>query len=164
MKTAFIVAVLCTLVSSRLLAYTTVTISTAAPAGFEEEFLAATTSQFLGKVVKNPLASHTYSLILYGENPAYNPPPTNADLLNALVTTSTSTYLYGFAAGMVYQNDTAINYTASMYQLCPSATNFTLVQTSTETFDRWSCMDSLNTLLDEFYEIELSTPTVLPGF
>ena len=63
-------------------AYTQVQISTGAPTGIEENFIAATTAQFTGKVIKNPLAAHTYSLILYGLNPSYQapePPPTNLE-------------------------------------------------------------------------------------
>src|SRR5882724_8046489 len=41
-------------------AYTTVTISTAAPVGLEKKFIAQTTTQFQSSLFVNPLASNTY--------------------------------------------------------------------------------------------------------
>jgi hypothetical protein len=143
--------------------YTQVTISTGAPAGLEQQFLAATTAQFLGKVIKNPLASGTYSLILFGPNPAYNPPPTNRDLLNALVTVDSWTYVMGWSDGEQYERQQDMTFVGSYLMQCSTPTVFDLTQASTGTWNISTCQDSLATINNSMYQLNFDTPTVVPG-
>lgn len=155
-------ACLCLALWTRSEAFTQVTISTAAPAGIEKTFLAATTAQFDGTVIPNPLASNTYSLILYGPNANYNapePPPSN---LEEALSLGATVYIYGFANGMTYQQTQEIGTVGFLGNLCGAATNYDLVETSTKTFDRNTCQDVVATIENQLFELSLSTPTPLP--
>jgi hypothetical protein len=77
-------------------AYTVVTSTNPA---LEKELICAATTQFSASLFVNPLASNTYQIKLLGESTTYNPAPSNADLLNAVVTVDSYTYVYGFVAG-----------------------------------------------------------------
>ena len=68
----------------------------------------------------------------------------------------------GFANGMVYQNEVSVGTAVRLNSLCDSATSFMLVQTSTATFDRGTCEDVLTNIINEFYQLDLSTPTPIP--
>ena len=81
----------------------------------------------------------------------------------ALVVLSTGNYyVAGFADGMDYQNNVDIGMTAVLGELCGSATNFMLIETSTKTFSTATCQDTLNTIINEFFQVNLSTPTPIP--
>lgn len=125
----------------------------------ESNFLANTTTYFEAKLVPNPLIANTYQLNLYGLNPSFNAPPTT--LQDALSLGST-VYVYGFANGMTYQNKVSENLTSGMIELCGNATNFNLIQATTATFNLATCQDVLSNLIDEFFNIDLSTPTPIP--
>jgi hypothetical protein len=142
--------------------FTQVTVSTSAPVGIEKVFLANATNQFQAVLVANPLAQNTYALKLYGFNPNWNPSPTTKEAMAAAVAISTTTFIYGFADGMTYENNISIGLAGEMSNLCSSATNFMLIQSSTETFSRDTCVDVLSNLLQEFFQIDLSTPTPIP--
>jgi hypothetical protein len=141
------------------LPYTVVTISTSAPQGLETSFIASTTNQYLSTLFVNPLFAGTYQLLLYGQNPDYNPPPTT---LEDALSLGATVYVYGFANGMTYQQTQIESMTVMMGSLCASATDFNLVNTSTMTFDTNTCFDVISTIEDSLYELSLSTPTPLP--
>ena len=122
-------------------------------------FLANTTNEFIATEVPNPFVANTYQINLYGINPNYNPPITNQELFAGLLYVDTSTYVYGWAAGESYQQTAQIDQTAYLESLCSSATNFTLVQTTTATFDTNTCLDTLSTVVEQLYQLSLSTPT-----
>lgn len=159
-------------------AFTQVIISTGAPAGLETQFLAATTSQFNAKVVKNPLVPNTYAMTLYGLNPSYVVPSTatcfniavdidTASLqtdLNALVQAGpaiiSNPYLYGWGNGAEYQNHIDENQGFYMSGLCGNATNFTVIN-ATNSWDTATCIDTLTTYVNDLYQLNLSTPTFI---
>lgn len=144
-------------------AFTVVSISTGAPKSLEQQFISNTTSQFQATLLVNPLVANTYQLKLFGPNPMFNPPPTNKDLLDAVVTVDSYTYVYGWAAGGSYflsQQEGAIG---ALGNLCDSATNYHLIQTSTGTFDRSTCQDVITTIENNLFNVIITT-TPVPGF
>jgi hypothetical protein len=156
---------------SQLNAYTVVTISTAAPAGLEKTFLTATTSQFLANVVPNPFASNTYSAVLFGLNPNYVAPgqlvpsaPCQLDQdISSLVQASTWTYIYGWRDGATYLEQSEIGVVATMGNLCQNATNFALISATTSTWNKATCLDTINAFLNQLYAVNTGTPTVILG-
>lgn len=165
---------------SPLLAFTQVTVSTAAPASIEQTFLASTTNQFLSVLKSNPLFPDTYSIQLLGLNPNFVAPSTATcfqldvsvdtttlqNSLNSLVASAPQVIAdplaYGFVSGMTYQQNNEQGVVALMANLCGSATNFMLVQTTTATFNKATCQDTLITVANQIFELSLSTPTPLP--
>lgn len=135
-------------------AYTVVTISTAAPQGIENQLIAATTTQFSAKVTPNPFAANTFAVTIYGKNPNYDAPPSYKEVVE-------QSYPYGWAAGLEYQNHVDENIASGFAVNCSTPSAFILQQTTTTTFDRSTCQDVLNTLISNFYELNLSTPPVL---
>ena len=148
--------------SAKCQAFTQVAISTGAPLGIETQFLAATTAQFNAVITKNPLAANTYSLKIYGLNPSYLSPLKDSDLLNAIVSLSTQTFVYGFADGMSYQTNVVERLDSNFVTNCSTPSLFNLAWTSTDTFDTKTCTDVLMTVLQAMYELNLSTPPVIP--
>lgn len=141
-------------------AYTVVTISTGAPTNLEKQFLAATTAQFQGVVTPNPFASNTYALKLFGLNPAYKAsvPLTFEQSLSLGATV----YVYGFANGMTYQQQVEEGSIGTLGNLCDSATAFMLLQTTPASFDRSTCQDVIATIMNQLFQMSLSTPAVIP--
>lgn len=159
----WVIFILClSLASSRGFAFTTVTLSSGAPSGTENAFLSSTTNQFSSKLFSNPFFPNTYQLLIYGPNPSYNPPPSTQQILTTAAAISTTTFIYGFSDGMDYQNNVSISHASTMSGLCGFATNFALMDSSTMTFDRWTCTDVLRNLINEFFQLDLSTPTPIP--
>lgn len=144
--------------------YAFVQVSTSAIAGTDSKLLDVLTSQFITTVVPNPLATGTYSIIVNSPNANYNynPPLTNTQLLNALVETSTSTYVYGFADGMDYQRTLEQNAVVSDIANCSDPGSFNLGHTTSDTFDASTCIDVGSTIEDDLFNLSLSTPTVIP--
>lgn len=161
-KRLFRIAFLSMTFASSSNAYTVITVSTGAPQGLESQFIAQTTAQFTATVTPNPFFAGTQSIVLEGANPNYNPQPTNADLLNALVAVSTYGYVYGYAGGMVYQNQVDSGLAANLGLNCAVPSNFTLTQTSATTFDNNTCVDVITNVLTALYQVTLSTPPALP--
>lgn len=137
-------------------------ISTAAPVNLEKNFLASATTQNLAKIIPNPLAANTYSLILYGPNPAYQAPPPPPTTLEQALSLGSSVYVYGFANGMTYERSKTEGTIGAYGNLCGSATNFMLTQASTTTFNRFTCEDTLATIENFLFQLSLSTPPVIP--
>lgn len=129
----------------------------------EQALIAQTTSQFDAKLVKNPLVPNTYQITLYSHNKNYNPPVTNADLLKAVVTVDSFTYVYGFVAGMEYQNRVDVDRAGYFEINCSSVPLFNLMNTSTSTFNIDTCKDVTATILNDYYTFRLSTPTYIGG-
>lgn len=148
--------------SEQASAFTQVLVSTAAPVGIEQQFLASTTNQYLSQLIVNPLAANTYQLKILGLNPTYNPPPSNTSLLSTIIQLSTQSFGYGFADGMTYQQNAEEGVVGVQGNLCASATFFVLTQTSTKTFDRSTCQDVIATIETQLFQMSLSTPTVFP--
>jgi hypothetical protein len=142
--------------------YTTVQVSTASSPGLETAFIAATTTQFNANVLVNPFFAGTYQITLNGLNPSYNPLVTNTQLLNSLVAVSTYGYVYGYGGGMVYQNNVDSNLATNFAINCSSPTAFMLNATSTTTFDSNTCNDVMQNVLNALFQVNLSTPPVLP--
>lgn len=131
----------------------------------EQGFLSSTTNQWMGTVVSNPLAPPTlpvYQINLTGINPAFNPSVTNLQLLNSIVQISTYNYVYGFGGGMIYQNKVDSDITTNYALTCSTPSAFNLTQTSTSTFDMATCEDVLDSVLNALFQVNLSTPPVLP--
>lgn len=143
-------------------AYTVVQVSTASPSSLEQSFIAATTAQFSGTVFVNPFFPGTFQILLTGENSSYNPVVSNQDLLNEITQISTSTFIYGFADGMTYQQTTEEGSIGFLGNLCGSATSFSLIQTTAQTFDKNTCEDVVTTIESQLFAMSLSTPTPLP--
>jgi hypothetical protein len=146
-------------------AYTVVTASSAAPAGIELAFIAATTTQFNATVIPNPFFPGTYSVTLYGPNPSYNPPLTSAQLLQQIdlneqyiTTVDSYTYPMGWADGESYQKYMDVNAATQITGACWNPLAWGGVQIDTTT-----CVTVGNTLSSTIYQENLSTPTVVPG-
>jgi hypothetical protein len=149
--------------SSLAQAFTQVTVSSSAPAGFEVNWLQDNAARYNFKIDTNTFVGNTYTAILYGTNPSYNPQPTNMDLLNAIVTVDSWTYVAGWANGESYQQFTDGNIIDSYLVNCSTPTLFLLNQTSSTTFDPATCQDVLSTISDIIFNESASTPTVVPG-
>lgn len=119
-------------------------------------------AQFSINLFVNPLVPNTYQIKLFDLNPNYNPLITNQQMLDAVVETSTNNFVYGFADGMTYQQNQQIGSVGFLGNLCGSATNFSLIQTTTGTFDRSTCQDVIATIEDALFALSLSTPTPIP--
>lgn len=141
-----------------------VTTSTGATPGLDQQFLAAISSQFTAKIVKNSLVSNTYAITLFAPNPNYLPPPTTGDLLDVISSMTANSYVYGFASGIENERWRDLGLIGSFDVNCSSPTAFNLVQSSTKTFDLGTCIDSLSTASNSIYQQEFSTPTAAPGF
>lgn len=147
-----------------------ITLSTATPESVEQALLLQITSQFNVNVKPNPFFPNTYQITLFGPNPNYNPPATQADFLNALdraesymATVDSYTYVYGWGDGEGYGRGVDIQCAGSYLINCSTPSLFNLIQTSTATFDRSTCQDVLGTLSGALYQLNLDTPTVVPG-
>ena len=178
MKTALIVAVLCTLVSSRLLAYTTVTISTAAPAGTEKALIASVTAQFRCDVVPNKYSPSISQITVYGPNPDYVSPqviPSTAGVYvvkikadTKMVYQSTTSlgeiYVYGWSDGQRYERKTDLNTIGSFILDCSSPSVFDVFQSSGKPWDLGTCLDALMTVNNIIYQQDFADPTpITPG-
>lgn len=149
----------------RAWAYTVVTASTAAPAGIEQKFIAATTAQFNASLFVNPLASNTYAIKLFGLNPNYVPPPQVVPLDFAAIISSVSfNYVYGFVDGQYLERKQDLNMVGSLDVMCSTPTAFGLIQATTATWSAATCMDVLGTLNSQIYQQNFSTPTVIGGY
>jgi hypothetical protein len=154
-----IVAVLSTMAQ----AYTVLNISSGAPVGIERDLIASVTAQYQAKVVKNPYVSNTYAVTIYGLNPAFNPLPTNAQLLDSVVTVDSWTYVHGWANGEQYERHQDMSFVGYYDVHCSSPTLFDLLQASTSTWDVGTCEDALSTLNNRMYQLFFDTPTVIPS-
>jgi hypothetical protein len=142
---------------------TVITVQISTSTAIENQFITATEQQFNVTVATNPYFPNTYTINLVGLNSNYNPPPTNAQLLNDLVTVDSYTFTYGFADGMTYQQTQEEGLIGGQGDLCAYPTSYTLVETSTATFSKNTCYDVINTLEQEIFEMSLSTPSVIPS-
>ena len=143
---------------SPLHAFTQVTVSTAAPQGLESAFIASTTAQWLASVSVNPFFAGTYSIQLFGPNPSYNPPVSNADLLNAVVTVDSYTYVYGWENGEEYQQSQDVQKLTDYTVLCSSPSAWGLVA-----IDSTTCIAVLGDAENGIFQLQLATPTATPG-
>ena len=140
----------CALIHGRCYAFfAQITTSTGAPSGVGDSFIASTQNQYQAKVTPNPLVSDVYSVVLYGPNPNYNPPVTNADLLNAIVTVDSYTYVYGWVAGQQYERQNDVQIISSHYFECDTDT---------------TCIHAITGAMGDVYTQNFSTPTAVPGF
>lgn len=155
---------LCLACGSQASAYTTVVLSPSTPETIESELIADLTNQFNIQLTVNPYFPNTYQLTVLGVNPAYNPQPTNADLLNAVVTVDSYTYVYGWADGAENQNTISESMIANYYVNCSTPTAFNLAQSTVSTFSAATCQDVTQTIFNSLYQLQLSTPPVLNGF
>lgn len=137
--------------------------STAAPTGTLASFVQGTTNQWSIGLFKNPLASNTYHMTLFGVNPNFNAPASYAQMQNYVATVDSYTYFYGWAAGESYQTNSEEGFVGAMSNLCGSATNFALIQTSSKTFDKATCCDTLGTMLNQLF-LESSSTVPVVGF
>lgn len=139
--------------------------SSAAPAGFEQTFIAAMKAQFNVKVVTNPLVANTYGITVYGPNPLYNPPISNAQLLQQLdldaqymATVDSYTYVYGFADGQTYNQHDNRDIVEGFELNCSTPL------ASVPTWDSETCVSVTLAIDNAIYQESLSTPTVVGGF
>jgi hypothetical protein len=142
-------------------AYTILKSAPDSPAGTEQALIASVTNQFNVDVIKNPLVPNTWQLTLHGTNPAYNPAPTNQQLLQAVVDVNTNTYFFGWLDGQRYERFTDLNQIEQFAVNCSTPGSFNLVQSSTPTWMVATCDDALWTAHDAIYQQEFSTPTAI---
>lgn len=141
-----------------------------APASLQTELIAALTSQYLVQLTPSSYFPNTYTATVTGINPSYQcggtvtvNVPCQLDMdVNNMVAVSTYTGTYMFGSGMVYQQDQQESFVAGMGTLCGSATSYNLIRTTTTTFNTATCQDVTGTILNELYNEQLSTPTVIP--
>lgn len=134
-----------------------ITTSTSAPVGIEQQLLSSLQGQYNVKITTNPLVSNTYGIVLYGQNPNYNAPPSYADVVKF-------SYPYGWADGESYQQSVTSNMLQSFMAQCSTPSVF--VDTSIINTDSWNsdqCQEVLNAALQQNFNLQLSTPTTVPG-
>lgn len=140
-------------------------------AALAKDLLANATNQYIGTITPSAYFANTWTLTLTGKNPNYNPPPPPVSstptvdatqLLGALVAVSTSTYPYGWADGMEYGRYLDLG-RVSYYDInCSSPTVFD-PNVSSATWSVVTCNTALGVVHDSIYQLNLATPTVVPG-
>lgn len=75
-----------------------VSFSTGAPTSIQKDFIASTTQQYLSTVTASPYFPNTYSVIIDGKRPDYQPPIISSPILTS--TAVDQCMAYGFGQGM----------------------------------------------------------------
>jgi hypothetical protein len=147
-------------------AFTQVQLGPNVPESVEQNFLADTTAQWLGTLTSNAFFPNTYTFVLTGPNTAFNPPPSNIDLLNAVITVDSYTYVYGWADGMSYDRASNMQLIANIEGQCASSTTFIVDGSTWNTVyvDTATCRAVLNESWQQLYQLNYASPTVVPGF
>jgi len=148
-------------------AYTVEVTASTAPAGTENAFLQATQQQFNVQITTNPFFQNTYNMTLYGPNPNYNPPPTNIQLLNSLVTVDSYTYVYGWGDGETKERFTDLQYMNNFAVDCINISTSTFfVVGSTTIYDTaissTTCLEAVTTIQNYIYQ--QSFPVITTGY
>lgn len=137
--------------------------STSTPqAATQKDFLASTTNQFNVDLFKTPWGSDTYNLTIKGKNPNYLPPVKSTmsvdatALLAALVATSTSTYVYGWANGVEYERKKDVQSIGNYIINCSSPTFFDGLELG---WNSATCTTALQAIQKFIYQQSFSTPT-----
>lgn len=164
-----IIMTLCLLLGGtcRLIAYTNLVSTNPV---VDSELQALATTQFRGQVTKNPLFPGTYNIQLFDINPNYVLPgqvvpssPCQLDQdIATLISQSTWNYVYGFGGGQIYQQQMETGVVAAYGNLCANATNFSLSEASTTTWNKATCSDTIGTILEQLFNLSTSTPTPIP--
>lgn len=131
-------------------AYVVIQLGPGVPESAEQALLQATSAQFTVDTFVNPFFPNTYALTLHGLNPSYNPPLTNAQLIQLLPQ-------YPFGAGMMYERTTDAGHLGSYMGLCNSATSFNLIS-----IDSTTCQGVLG-FMDNFLVTQTSGVAVIPN-
>jgi hypothetical protein len=71
----------------------------------QQEFISGTTAQYLSTLTKSPYFSDTYSLVIKGKNPEYEPPPDPIGTATAM----DECFAHGFVFGMEDERDDDLN-------------------------------------------------------
>lgn len=132
----------------------------------QNQLMAMVTTYYQAVETSSSAAANTYTFTVSGQKAVPGgltvlPCQLDLDIVN-MVSISSQTGYYMFGSGEAYQNKVVEGITVGQGNLCGSATSFNLIQSSTKTFDKATCMDTINTLLIQFFELNLSTPTPLP--
>lgn len=153
-------------------AYTTVLISTAAPAGLEAQFLANATNYLNGNIVPNPFAANVYQLTLYGLNPNYVP-PTKVSIdtttwFQTISQVSSDTFVNGYADGLDDGRANDVDLIQGLTSVCNSS-DVWYQGISTETvlpdISTFTCNIVLDYTSNLIYNQYFDTTTwVVPGF
>lgn len=151
----------------RLNAYTVITSTQPA---LEEQLIASATAQFVGTVVPNPFVGNTWSINITAPNPLYNPPLTNKQLLDSLVTVDSYTYVFGWGDGTTYTRAQDAIQSDALFQACTSTKTFATPPPGISTtswvvphIDSTTCQFVTNYISDSIWAILDSTPTIIPG-
>lgn len=135
----------------------------------QKDFVAGTTTQYLGTLTPSAFFPNTYNLTITGHNPNYVPPASSTptvganDLLQALVSISSSTYPYGWADGEDYAHFVDLKDVVGFQVLCSSTPAFAMYG-STDTWNEQTCRTALKAVHDDIYSIRNGTVTVVPGY
>lgn len=136
--------------------YNIVQMSTAAPAGTEQGFLSQISAQFNAGIVQNPLASNTYGIKIFGLNPNYQAPAPPPTTLEQALSLGSTVYVYGFAAGMGYQQHVSERLVEGFGVLCSTPIP------NIPTWDVPTCQSIAAAIDAALFQESLSTPTVIP--
>lgn len=153
-----------------------VNVYTATPA-LQQDFIAMTTSQYLGTLTASPYFAGSYSLTLTGKTftgiPGTCPPPATLDQQLAIATTtlaalSTDYYLNGWANGMQYERYQNIQ-TMGYFAQCSTSAFVAPAGQSTSTWkvpkiDTTTCSFILGYVSNFVYQQNFSSPTIVPGY
>lgn len=90
--------------------FTTVTVSSAAPAGTEALFIAQATSTFNASFYVNPLFANTYQIVLYGPQPS-----------NFTIIKDSETYSFIFGQGILNERSQDLNNLAGVDSNCDAS-------------------------------------------
>jgi len=108
--------------------------STINPLSVQKDLLATlTTGYFLGTATPSIFFANTYSVNLFGRNPAFQAPSVSTTLItldtitNKLTTISTYTYIVGYAQGMLYERNHDAGTLGYFMGLCDNATNYNVI-------------------------------------
>lgn len=137
----------------------------------ENQFLENNQAQFEENVTTNPFVADTYQISLLGLNPNYVLPgqvvpsqPCQLDQdIATMIANSSTTYLYGWRDGATYFQQNEISFVGATANLCQGATNFTLVNATTTTWNKATCQDALAAVINQLFAVNTGTPTVIPG-
>lgn len=120
----------------------------------QQEFISATTGQYLSTLTPNPFFKDTYSLTITGKNPAYQPSvcPTPG-------VSPTTPFEYGWGFGVEAGEKISMNRISNYILNCSTPAYF---GASTTTWSAGSCSTALMAAESDIYSLQFSTPPVLP--
>lgn len=131
----------------------------------QKQFIADTTNQYQATVATSPYFANTYTLTLSSRNILSVPSKVLLDTatfsgwMDKAVLVSSQSYVNGWANGANYERYQELVMIGNIYNLCFSSSALQVPQFSSST-----CMLITTGISQAIYNMNFSTPTVVPGF